>query len=100
MPGLPNQLGLVHPRRGVPDGYRSYTPADVRTARLVQQLRLAGYRPDQIRDVLRDLDAAKDSASLHLVLARRTAALEERSGQALRGDARLAAYLDDHQIEG
>ena len=79
--------GLVTPqRRGTS---RSYTPADVRDARIVHQLRLAGYRIAQIRAVLPQLPESPE------ILAARDASITARSRALVRAAAALDALLGE-----
>src|SRR5690606_17576184 len=69
--------GLVTPER---DGTaRRYSPAQVRDARIVHQLRQAGYRIPLVRTVLPELLRASGSGDLHGALAARESAITARS---------------------
>jgi DNA-binding transcriptional MerR regulator len=78
--------GLLSPRRG-PHGERTFGPADVRDARLIQQLRQAGYRIPPLRELLPQLRNAEETA---LALTQRARHLDERSRALLRAGAALA----------
>jgi DNA-binding transcriptional MerR regulator len=79
--------GLVIPDRL--RGARRYTPVQVRDARIVHQLRLAGYRIAPLRELMPQL-LADDLAS---VLATREASITARSRALLDGAAALSALL-------
>ena len=84
--------GLVVPRRGA-GGARRYAPADVRDARIVAQLRLAGYRIGPLRALLPGLRGARGRADVLAALTARDADVDARSLALLRGSAALAALL-------
>jgi DNA-binding transcriptional MerR regulator len=73
--------GLVEPRRR--GTARLYHPGDVRDARIVHQLRLAGYRIPQIRDVMPHLTGT------HSALDARETNIAARSRALLRASAWL-----------
>ncbi len=84
--------GLVVPRR--PAGAaRRYAPADVRDARIVHQLRLAGYRIGPLRALLPELRGARRGEDVLAALATRDAAVDTRSRALLQGSAALVALL-------
>ena len=85
--------GLLEPCRtgGRPAGERrSYTPADVRDARVVHQLRLAGYRLAQIKAVLPQL---RQDGFREETLAARDASIAARSRALMRATAELDGVL-------
>ena len=82
--------GLLRPAR-TGGGARSYTPRDVRDARLVQQLRLAGYGIPSVREVLASLFAGTGAAQ---TLDRRVEAVDARSRALVRAAAHLDLLLD------
>lgn len=84
---------LVVPDRA-PDGARRYTPVQVRDARLVHQLRRAGYGIPQLRPVLHDLRTAARTGDLRTALAARADALTARSHALLNAAAALRAVLE------
>ncbi|RBY76433.1 MerR family transcriptional regulator [Geodermatophilus sp. TF02-6] len=86
--------GLVSPARTGSRGYRSYSPVDVRDARIAHQMRLAYSRLDQIRDVLCALRDSGDATAIRTVVACREAALTGRSRAMVRAAAALDGYLD------
>ncbi|WP_280427671.1 MerR family transcriptional regulator [Nocardia brasiliensis] len=79
--------GLVVPDRD--RTARRYTPSQVRDARIIHQLRCAGYRIPQLRKVLPELRRAHDAADVHAALAARDAALTSRSRALLAAAASL-----------
>lgn len=79
--------GLVVPDRL--RGARRYTPVQVRDARIVHQLRLAGYRIAPLRELMPQL-RADDLAS---VLAAREASITARSSALLDGAVLLSALV-------
>lgn len=76
---------LLSPARGK-HGARTFSPHDVRDARLIQQLRQAAYRIPQVRDLLPQLRDAEPAA---LALSQRAGTLDERSRAFLRAAAAL-----------
>ncbi|WP_336087079.1 MerR family transcriptional regulator [Nocardia sp. SSK8] len=83
--------GLVVPDRA--GTARRYSPTQVRDARIVHQLRQAGYRIPQLRAVLPELVRAGGSGDLRAALAAREDALTARSLALVDGAAALAAVL-------
>ncbi|MFE6965156.1 MerR family transcriptional regulator [Agromyces sp. NPDC057679] len=81
--------GLLAPARG-PHGDRFYAPADVRDARLVHQLRLAGYRIPPLRELLPSLHEAGDAAAR---LAEREQGIVTRSRALLEATVALHAAV-------
>jgi DNA-binding transcriptional MerR regulator len=86
--------GLVTPHRGSPREARLYSPADVRDARVVHQLRIAGYRIGPLRALMPQLRRARRWTEVSTTLATRNAAIASRSHALLRGGAALSALLD------
>ncbi|WP_151523920.1 MerR family transcriptional regulator [Serinicoccus kebangsaanensis] len=83
--------GLLHPGRAeAMRGARRYGPAAVRDARLVQQLRLAGYGIPAVRSLLPRLQHEVDAAD---ALTRRREALAARSRALVRAAAHLHPVL-------
>jgi DNA-binding transcriptional MerR regulator len=80
---------LVVPDREGPRGNRRYTPSQVRDARIVHQLRLAGYRVPDLRDLIPRLRETDVSSAL----ASRQASITARSRALLDGAAALSALL-------
>jgi DNA-binding transcriptional MerR regulator len=85
--------GLVVPDRAPGRAVRRYTPAQVRDARIVHQLRKAGYRIPAIRALLPELRPARRSEEVAAALAARAAAIAARSRALLDGAAALSAVL-------
>ncbi|MFG2112763.1 MerR family transcriptional regulator [Streptomyces sp. NPDC048718] len=74
-------------------GARRYSPAQVRDARIVHQLRQAGYRITQLKSLLPELRNACRSADVAAALAARDASIATRSRALLDGSAALGALL-------
>ncbi|GAA2359760.1 MerR family transcriptional regulator [Catellatospora methionotrophica] len=87
------RAGVVRPRRDPATGYRVYTPADVRDARLAHQLRRGGYLLEQIALVLDQVRAAGGVAPLDAMLHDWRERLAWRGRAMLTGAAELDAYL-------
>lgn len=88
------RAGLVQPRRDPQTGYRVYSAADVRDARLIHQLRRGGYRLEQIAPLIVQVRSAGGVAPLESMLFDWHARLSARSRAMLTGAAALDAYLD------
>lgn len=86
--------GLLRPARTT-RGRRSYAPADVRDARVVLQLRAAGYRIPVLRGLLPQLRAGRGWEEVGAALRRRDAELDERSRRLLAATAAIHALLED-----
>lgn len=84
--------GLAVPERVPPGGTRRYTPSQVRDARIVQQLRLAGYRIDTLRAVLPELTGS-GKAEVTAALAARDLRIEARSRALLDAAAMISKLL-------
>ena len=82
--------GLVVPRRSS-GGARTYAPGDVRDARIVSQLRRAGYGIGALRVLLPQLRRARRWEEVVATLAARDADVDARSRALLRGAAALEA---------
>ncbi|NUR63186.1 MAG: MerR family transcriptional regulator [Catenulispora sp.] len=89
------RAGLLNPRRDTRTGYRVYSPADVRDAQLVRQLRRGGYRLEQIAPVISHIHAAGGIAALEPMLRDWHSRLTSRS----RAMVAAAAALDDYLAE-
>jgi DNA-binding transcriptional MerR regulator len=85
--------GLVVPQRSPGGGARSYAPSDVRDARIVHQLRRAGYRIDPLRVLVPELRRVRRWEEVEATLATREAAITARSRALLRGAALLDAVI-------
>jgi DNA-binding transcriptional MerR regulator len=84
--------GVVVPGRS-PGGARTYAPNDVRDARIVFQLRRAGYRIGALRVLVPELRRARRWDEVRATLAARDADVDARSRALLRGGALLDALL-------
>jgi len=89
--------GLLHPRRDPASGYRLYDRDDVGRLRIVIVLRDAGYRPDDIRQVLDELRGGNPAAAL-LRAQQRADELERVSLACMEGTAALWGYLSRHVL--
>ncbi|WP_157431439.1 MerR family transcriptional regulator [Actinomadura hibisca] len=85
--------GLVVPGRASTGGTRRYSPDDVRDARIVHQLRLAGYRIPSLHALMPELRRARRWDELTTALAARDASVNARSLALLEGAAALSALL-------
>lgn len=88
------RAGLLQPHRDPRTGYRVYTAADVRDARLAHQLRRGGYRLAQIAPVIAQVRTAGGIAPLASMLRDWHTRLTTRGRAMLAGAAALDAYLD------
>ncbi|MES4888723.1 TioE family transcriptional regulator [Streptomyces sp. NPDC096012] len=87
------RAGLVRPRRDPVTGYRVYSEADVRDARLAHQLRRGGYLLEQIAPLLAQVRAAGGLEPLEAALSDWRGRLAARGRAMLTGAAELEAYL-------
>ncbi|MFI9822973.1 TioE family transcriptional regulator [Streptomyces sp. NPDC052013] len=87
------RAGLVSPRRDPRTGYRVYTEADVRDARLAHQLRRGGYLLEQIAPLIAQVRAAGGLEPLESALRDWHTRLSTRARAMLTGAAELEAYL-------
>lgn len=87
------RAGLVSPRRDPATGYRVYTEADVRDARLAHQLRRGGYLLEQIAPLIAQVRTAGGLEPLEAALGDWHARLSARGRAMLAGAAELDAYL-------
>lgn len=85
--------GLVTPGRGPVRGARRYAPDEVRDARIVHQLRLAGYRIAALQALMPQLRGARRWDDVTAGLAARDASIEARSMALLEGAAALCALI-------
>lgn len=74
-------------------GSRRYTPAQVRDARIVHQLRRAGYRIAPLQALMPQFRGARRSEDVGSALAARDADITARSRALLDGAAALGAVL-------
>ncbi|MEV4759068.1 TioE family transcriptional regulator [Micromonospora sp. NPDC049559] len=88
------RAGVVQPRRDPRTGYRIYSAADVRDARLAHQLRRGGYLLEQIAPLIAQVRSAGGVAPLESALRDWHARLSARGRAMLTGAAALEAYLD------
>ncbi len=86
-------MELVTPDRAAARSARSYTPARVREARIVHQLRRAGYGITALRILMPELRAARDKDSALAALGTRAAGIETRSLALLSAGGELAGLL-------
>lgn len=84
---------LVVPERLTPGGARRYTPTQVRDARIVHQLRAAGYRIETLRAVMPDLPSGRRLTEVNAALAARDTSIATRSRALLDAAAELRALL-------
>jgi DNA-binding transcriptional MerR regulator len=84
---------LVVPDRDPARGARRYTPTQVRDARIVHQLRMAGYRIAALRALMPQLRHARRAQEVAAALAARDASIAARSRALLDGSAALSAVL-------
>lgn len=85
---------LLMPQRARNDA-RSYPPAVVRDARIVHQLRLAGYRIPSLRVIMTQLQQLGRLDDLDEALAERQRALIRRSRALLRAAAALSTLVGE-----
>lgn len=91
---------LVVPDRDPARGTRRYTPAQVRDARIVHQLRKAGYRIAPLRALIPQLRRARRLADVTSALAARDADIAARSKALLDGAAALSVVLSLRSAAG
>lgn len=87
------RAGLVRPQRDPATGYRVYSAADVRDARLAHQLRRGGYLLNQIAPLLAQVRKAGGVAPLDAALTEWRDRLTTRGRAMLAGAAELDRYL-------
>ncbi|WP_341873928.1 MerR family transcriptional regulator [Streptomyces ficellus] len=87
---------LVVPHRDPVRGTRRYTPAHVRDARIVHQLRKAGYGITPLRALMPELRRNRRGEDVVAALAARDVTLTARSRALLDGAAALSAVLSLH----
>jgi len=86
--------GLVVPGRSPGGTARSYSPVDVRDARIVHQLRQAGYRIRPLQELMPQLRQAHRQDEINAALLGRHENTTARSRALLRAAAMLEAVLD------
>ncbi|WP_233580870.1 MerR family transcriptional regulator [Streptomyces triticirhizae] len=84
---------LVVPDRDPVRGTRRYTPAQVRDARIVHQLRRSGYRIAPLRALMPELRRGRRSEDVTVALAAREADITTRSRALLHASANLSTLL-------
>jgi DNA-binding transcriptional MerR regulator len=87
------RAGLLRPHRDHRTGYRVYTEADVRDARLVHQLRRGGYRLDRIAPLIAQVRTAGGIEPVQAMLDDWQHRLSTRARAMLTGAAALDTYL-------
>ena len=89
------RAGLLDPRRDPETGYRVYSPADVRDARLAHQLRRGGYLLRQIAPLIEQVRHARGVGPLEATLEGWRARLTKRGLSMLAAAAELSAYVEN-----
>ena len=89
------KAGLLNPRRDPETGYRVYSPADVRDARLAHQLRRGGYLLRQIAPLIEQVRYAGGVGPLEATLDGWRARLTTRGLSMLAAAAELSAYVEN-----
>jgi DNA-binding transcriptional MerR regulator len=85
--------GLLAPGRDPQTGYRRFSAADVRDARMIDLLRRGHYPLPQIRPILDGLRRTGSRDALRAAIAQRRAALTQRARAMLEGASHLHHYL-------
>ena len=72
-------IGLIHPAERRPNGYRSYSPHDMRTLAFIKRARSLGFSVEEVRDLL-DLwrDRSRKSSAVKAMAAHHIEALERK----------------------
>lgn len=72
-------IGLIHPAERRPNGYRSYSPLDMRTLAFIKRARSLGFSVEDVRDLL-DLwrDRSRKSSAVKAMAAQHIEALERK----------------------
>ncbi|MFC9257804.1 TioE family transcriptional regulator [Amycolatopsis thailandensis] len=89
------RAGLLRPERDPRTGYRVYSAADVRDAKLTHQLRRGGYRLERIAPLIEQVRSAGGVVPLESTLRDWHSRLSARGRALLSGAAALDAYLSD-----
>jgi DNA-binding transcriptional MerR regulator len=89
------RAGLLKPWRDPETGYRVYSPADVRDARLAHQLRRGGYLLRQIAPLIEQVRHAGGVGPLEATLDGWRARLTTRGLSMLAAAAELSAYVEN-----
>jgi DNA-binding transcriptional MerR regulator len=87
------RAGLVRPRRDPQTGYRVYSGADVRDAKLTHQLRRGGHLLEQIEPLIAQVREAGGLEPVEAALHDWHGRLSDRARAMLGGAAALEAYL-------
>ncbi|WP_228648776.1 MerR family transcriptional regulator [Microtetraspora sp. AC03309] len=85
--------GLLTPKRDPGTGYRTFGPADVRDARMINMLRQGRYPLTQIQVILDGLRRTGSSDALRAAIAQRQAELTQRATAMLEGSSHLHRYV-------
>ncbi|GHH50869.1 TioE family transcriptional regulator [Streptomyces candidus] len=93
------RAGLVCPRRDPRTGYRVYSGADVRDARLARQLRRGGHPLERIAPLIAQVRTAGGLEPLEAALGDWRGRLSARGRAMLAGAAELDAYLRERERE-
>ncbi|MFI9449906.1 TioE family transcriptional regulator [Amycolatopsis sp. NPDC052450] len=88
------RAGLLRPERDPRTGYRVYSAADVRDAKLTRQLRRGGYLLERIAPLLDQVRSAGGVVPLESTLSDWHSRLSARGRALLSGAAALNTYLD------
>ncbi|MFI0803533.1 DNA-binding transcriptional regulator, MerR family [Amycolatopsis lurida] len=88
------RAGLLRPERDPKTGYRVYSAADVRDAKLTHQLRRGGYLLERIAPLLEQVRSAGGVVPLESTLSDWHSRLSTRGRALLSGAAALESYLD------
>lgn len=72
-------IGLIQPAERRPNGYRSYSPHDMRALAFIKRARSLGFSVEEVRDLL-DLwrDRSRKSSAVKAMAARHIEALERK----------------------
>lgn len=90
--------GLLRPERERVTGYRTYSAADVRDARMVHVLRQGRYPLPQIHQVLDGLRRTGSIDALGTVLEQRRAAYTKQATAMLEGASHLHHYVNEEDV--
>ena len=91
--------GLLTPHRTSAGRTRTYSPSDVRDARIVHQLRAAGHRIAPLRALMPQLRGARGWEEITATLAAREVGINARSQALLEGVAALHAVVAGVHLE-
>ncbi|MBP2325189.1 DNA-binding transcriptional MerR regulator [Kibdelosporangium banguiense] len=85
--------GLLSPQRTPGTKYRTYGPADIRHARMIQMLRNGHYPLPMIKPILQELRGSGSTDALRAAIAQRQTALTMRATAMLAGASHLNGYI-------